>query len=72
MNMLDKSAMSYQIIMTKADTVKPAELDANQRRFLGQISRRPAAFPEILVTSAETGRGIGELRDALAALAAQG
>jgi GTP-binding protein len=72
MDMLDKSAMSYQVVMTKADTVKPAELEANQKKFLAQISRRPAAHPEILVTSAESGRGITELRDALADLVAQG
>lgn len=72
MDMLDKSAMSYQVVMTKADTVKPAELEANEKKFLSQIARRPAAHPEILVTSSESGRGIAELRDALADLAAQG
>lgn len=72
MDMLDKAAMSYQVVMTKADTLKPAELAANHAKFLGQIARRPAAHPEIIVTSSESGLGISELRDALAALAAQG
>lgn len=72
MDMLDKVALSYQLVMTKADTLKPAELEAQQAKFTRMIARRPAAHPEIIVTSAETGRGIGELRDALATLAAQG
>jgi GTP-binding protein len=72
MDLLDQSAMSYQVVMTKADTLKPAELAANQAKFQAMIRRRPAAHPEVLVTSAETGMGIAELRDALAELAAQG
>jgi GTP-binding protein len=72
MDLLDRFALSYQAVMTKADTVKPKELEENRRKFLEQIKRRPAAHPEILVTSSETGQGITELRDTLADLAAQG
>ena len=54
------------------DTLKPGELDANHAKFLGQIRRRPAAHPENVITSSEEGRGINDLRDSLAALAAQG
>jgi GTP-binding protein len=52
--------------------VKPNVLAANQKKFLSMISKRPAAHPEILVTSSETGAGMTELRDSLAVLAAQG
>lgn len=72
MDLLDRSALSYQVVMTKADTLKPEALAANHRKFLGQIARRPAAHPRIIITSAETGMGLGELRDSLATLAAQG
>lgn len=72
MDMLDQVAISYQVVMTKADTLAPGELDVNHAKFLGQIRRRPAAHPEIVITSSEEGRGINDLRDSLAALAAQG
>lgn len=72
MDLLDQFALSYQVVMTKSDTVKPAALAANLKKFQGMISRRPAAHPEILVTSSETGAGMTELRDSLATLAAQG
>jgi GTP-binding protein len=72
MDLLDRFALSYQVVMTKADTVKPKELEANRVKFLEQIKRRPAAHPEIIVTSAEAGLGLTELRDTLATLAEQG
>jgi GTP-binding protein len=72
MDLLDQFALSYQVVMTKSDTVKPNVLAANQKKFLSMISKRPAAHPEILVTSSETGAGMTELRDSLAVLAAQG
>jgi GTP-binding protein len=71
MDLLDRFALSYQAVMTKADTLKPAALEASRKKFLEAIRRRPAAHPEILVTSSETGYGITELRDTLAELAAQ-
>lgn len=72
MDMLDQVAISYQVVMTKADTLSPTTLEANHAKFVAQIRRRPAAHPEILITSSETGRGINDLRDSLATLAAQG
>jgi GTP-binding protein len=68
MTMLDKAATPYQIILTKADKIKPAALDALIGKIGEQIGRRPAALPQILATSAETGLGIAALRAALAAL----
>ena len=69
LKLLDKAAVSYQIVLTKADKLKPADLDAVVERTKAAIARRPAAHPEILVTSAETGAGIDMLRAEIAALA---
>jgi GTP-binding protein len=62
MDAFDKAAVSYQIVLTKADKIKPAEVEALVARTLGQISKRPAAFPRVLATSSEKGTGIPELR----------
>ncbi len=69
LKLLDKAAVSYQIVLTKADKLKPADLDAVVERTKAAIARRPAAHPEILVTTAETGAGIDMLRAEIAALA---
>lgn len=69
MDMLDKSAVNYQIVLTKGDKVKPSEA-AEMIEAVGTIIRkRPAAHPEILLTSSETGQGLPDLRASLAALA---
>jgi GTP-binding protein len=65
---LDRAAVSYQLVLTKADAVKSAELDAIGAATRHGISRRTAAFPSIAVTSARTGLGITELRAAIARL----
>lgn len=70
LDLLDKAAVSYQIVLTKADKLKPAELAAVTAAVTAAIARRPAACPAILVTSAETGAGLPELRAAIAQLAA--
>jgi GTP-binding protein len=59
---LDVAAVSYQIVLTKADKIKPAEADATVEATLKAISRRPAAFPRVIATSAEKGVGLPELR----------
>ncbi|NBB14192.1 YihA family ribosome biogenesis GTP-binding protein [Caulobacter sp. SLTY] len=59
---LDLSAVSYQIVLTKADKIKPAEAAALVDKTQGQIAKRPAAFPRVLATSAEKGTGLPELR----------
>ncbi len=59
---LDMAAVSYQIILTKADKLKKGEAEVVQAATLKAISKRPAAFPAVLVTSAEKGDGLAELR----------
>jgi len=63
LNALDEAAVSYQIVLTKADKLRQAsEVDRRVEETLSAISRRPAAFPRVAATSAETGFGIPELR----------
>ncbi len=68
MTVLDEAAVSYQAVLTKADKASAATLARIREATAGQLAKRPAAHPEILVTSARSGRGIDELRGALAAL----
>jgi GTP-binding protein len=65
---LDKAAVSYQIILTKADEVKKADLAGVVERTSAAVIRRPAAFPEVLLTSSREGTGIAELRASIARL----
>ncbi|MGL4438618.1 MAG: ribosome biogenesis GTP-binding protein YihA/YsxC [Bosea sp. (in: a-proteobacteria)] len=65
---LDKSAVSYQIILTKADEVKKVDIPGLIERTKAAIIRRPAAFPEVLLTSSRDGEGIAELRASIARL----
>ena len=65
---LDRSAVSYQIVLTKADQVKPAELSECRTKVEAALSKHPAAFPEVLVTSSRSGAGMAELRAAMAKL----
>lgn len=69
MSLLDQSAVNYQIVLTKADKVKPTEAATTAAEVRAAIIRRPAAHPSVLITSSETGEGIAELRAELAALA---
>ncbi|UAL09894.1 ribosome biogenesis GTP-binding protein YihA/YsxC [Caulobacter segnis] len=59
---LDVAAVSYQIVLTKADKIKPAEVDKVVAETLKAIAKRPAAFPRVLATSSEKGQGMPELR----------
>jgi GTP-binding protein len=68
MNELDKAAVSYEIVLTKADKPSKRELDQAIAATRKAIARRPAAHPEIIVTSSETKAGIPELRAEIAAL----
>lgn len=69
MDLMDESGLSYQIVMTKADRLKPAALEKMRARLAAQVRKRPACHPEIPATSADAGTGIAELRQALAAFA---
>jgi GTP-binding protein len=70
MAVLDQAAVSYQIVLTKADKAKPAALEDVRAASVAEVARRPAAHPACVVTSAVSGRGIAELRAHVAALAA--
>lgn len=59
---LDEAAVSYQIVLTKADKLKKGEGEAMAAQTLKAISKRPAAYPAVLVTSSEKGDGLPELR----------
>jgi len=65
---LDRSAVSYQIVLTKIDQIKPAQLEARISEIANVLSRHPAAFPEVIATSSQTGAGMPELRAAMARL----
>ncbi len=68
---LDKAAVSYQVVLTKGDALKQAERPAMIEKTLAAIRRRPAAFPEVLLTSSEKGLGIPEFRAAIARVLAE-
>ncbi len=65
MGLLDKAAVSYQLVLTKGDKIKPTALTATARAVGAIAAKHPAAFPHILTTSAEKGEGIPELRAAV-------
>jgi GTP-binding protein len=69
MKLMDKSAVNYQIVMTKADKVKPGPLAAARDAIAKELTEYVAAHPEVLVTSSNDGFGIPELRAALSELA---
>ena len=71
LDLLDASATSYAIVLTKGDEVKPAELSERREATLAAVSRRPAAYPDVLVTSSRKGDGVPELRAAVAQLLAE-
>ena len=68
MDLLDGAALSYQIVMTKADEMKADEIEIARARLAIQLERRPAAHPEIIVTSSRDKTGIDQLRAELAAV----
>ncbi len=63
--LLDQSAVSYQIVLTKADKLKAGALDRLIRETRSRIERRPAAHPEIIATSAEKHYGLDDLRETI-------
>jgi GTP-binding protein len=68
MKLLDEAAVSYQVVLTKADKPKASELEAVTAKVAEILAKHPAAYPEILATSARFGTGIPELRAAIASL----
>ena len=69
LKLLDTSAVAFQTVLTKADKVKANERDKVLAQVRAALQKHPAAFPEIVVTSSETGDGIDTLRAIIATLA---
>jgi GTP-binding protein len=65
MRMLDDAAVSYHLVLTKGDKVKPSALGALYETTASEAAKHPAAHPSIFTTSSETGSGIAELRTAV-------
>ena len=63
--MLDQAAVSYRLVLTKADKMKPTELADIARRTEDEARKHPAAHPEVIAPSSETGQGMGILRAAV-------
>ena len=57
--------MSYQIVLTKADKIKPPALETLKTETLAKVAKQPAAYPFILATSSEKNEGIEEMREAI-------
>jgi GTP-binding protein len=68
MALLDRSAVTFQVVLTKADKPGSAALAETVGGIGESLAKHPAAFPEIIVTSAETGEGLGTLRSTVAAI----
>jgi GTP-binding protein len=65
MEMLDGAAVNYQLVLTKADKVKAADLARTLEGASAEAARHAAAYPQLIATSSETGDGISELRTAI-------
>ena len=72
MKLMDETAVSYQGVLTKTDKPKRSELEAVIAKVGQELNKHPAAYPQLLVTSAREGVGIPELRAAIAALMPNG
>jgi GTP-binding protein len=68
---LRQAAVSYQVILTKADAIKPSELADRIDEVEAELAKKPGAFPGVLVTSSHEGSGMEELRAAIARLLAE-
>jgi GTP-binding protein len=68
MGLLDKSAVTFQVVLTKADKVKDHDKEKVLTQVRGALAKHPAAYPEMVVTSSEKGDGVGDLRAIIAGL----
>lgn len=68
MSLLDKSAVTFQTVLTKADKVKANDREKVLTQVRGKLARHPAAYPELVLTSSEKGDGIATLRTIIAGL----
>lgn len=65
LSLLDKAAVSYQLVLTKTDKIKEAGVPRLIAETMEKIRKRPAAYPVVLSTSSEKGKGLDELRAAI-------
>jgi GTP-binding protein len=68
MKLLDQSAVTFQVVLTKADKIGAAEQARALTQVRGALAKHPAAYPELVVTSSEKGVGIATLRAIIAGL----
>ncbi|WP_374729266.1 ribosome biogenesis GTP-binding protein YihA/YsxC [Roseitalea porphyridii] len=66
LDLLDRAAVSYQIVLTKTDKIKPPAIERLAAETAQKTARRPAAFPGVIATSADKGKGLDDLRRAIA------
>jgi GTP-binding protein len=70
LDLLDQSAVAYQLVLTKADAVKPAALARKHADMVALAAAHPAALPDVIITSSHSGLGMDDLRAAIALLGA--
>lgn len=70
LTLLDASAVPFQTVLTKVDKLKAKDRDQVLEQVRGALAKHPAAYPELVVTSSETGEGIATLRSLIADLLA--
>ena len=68
MTLLDKSAVAFQVVLTKADKIKPSQYDGLLAQVREKLAKHPAAYPELVLTSSEKGDGIATLRSIIAGI----
>lgn len=68
MQLMNQSALTFQVVLTKADKIKDHERDRVLEQVRGKLAKHPAAFPELILTSSEKGDGIATLRAVISSL----
>ena len=68
LSLLDSAAVTFQCVLTKADKIKTHEQEALLQQVCGALSKHPAAYPELILTSSEKGMGVETLRATIAGL----
>jgi GTP-binding protein len=68
MHLMNKSALTFQVVLTKADKIKDHERDQILDQVRSKLAKHPAAFPELILTSSEKGEGLATLRAVISGL----